>query len=136
MIYNKIKEIELKYNENLIYSSLEIIIILVLFRYYGKVDYYRENEYLFPIIAGLMIMIFAQEKGILSNFLKKIYYLGLLSYSIYLLHPIYIGVFRYFNMKLDIFLIIIYLVCIILGSCLFYKNIEKFIIKFKYDTRK
>lgn len=71
MIYNKIKEIELKYNENLIYSSLEIIIILVLFRYYGKVDYYRENEYLFPIIAGLMIMIFAQEKGILSNFLKK-----------------------------------------------------------------
>jgi putative acyltransferase len=136
LIYNKIKEIELKYNENLIYSSLEIIIILVLFRYYGKVDYYRENEYLFPVIAGLMIMIFAQEKGILSNFLKKIYYLGLLSYSIYLLHPIYIGVFRYFNMKLDIFLIIIYLVCIILGSCLFYKNIEKFIIKFKYDTRK
>lgn len=120
----------------MIYSSLEIIIILVLFRYYGKVDYYRENEYLFPVIAGLMIMIFAQEKGILSNFLKKIYYLGLLSYSIYLLHPIYIGVFRYFNMKLDIFLIIIYLVCIILGSCLFYKNIEKFIIKFKYDTRK
>lgn len=62
LIYNKIKEIKLKYNENLIYSTLEMIVILVLFRYYGKVDYYRENEYLFPIIAGLMIMIFAQEK--------------------------------------------------------------------------
>lgn len=135
LIYNKIKKIKLKYNENLIYSTLEMIIILVLFRYYGKVDYYRENEYLFPIIAGLMIMIFAQEKGILSNLLKRIYYLGLLSYSIYLLHPIYIGIFRYFNMKLDIYLIIIYLVCIIVGSFLFYKNIEKLIIKFKYDLK-
>ena len=96
---------------------------------------YRENEYLFPIIAGLMIIIFAQEKGILSNLLNKIYYLGLLSYSIYLLHPIYIGIFRYFNMKLNIYLIIIYLICIMLGSFLFYKNIEKFIIKWKYDVK-
>lgn len=112
-----------------------MIICLILFRYYGKIDYYRENEYLFPVIAGLMIIVFAQEKGILSNILKKIYYLGSLSYSIYLLHPIYIGIFKYFNMELDIYLIIIYLVCIMLGSFLFYINIEKFIIKFKYDIK-
>ena len=135
LVYDKIKEIKFKYNENLLYSGLEIIIFLVLFRYYGKIYYYRENEYLFPIIAGLMIIVFAQEKGILSNLLNKIYYLGLLSYSIYLLHPIYIRIFQYFNLKFDIYLIIIYLVCIIVGSSLFYKNIEKFIIKFKYDVK-
>ena len=67
LVYDKIKEIKLKYNENLIYSGLEIIIFLILLRYYGRVDYYRGNEYLFPIIAGLMIIVFAQEKGILSN---------------------------------------------------------------------
>ena len=116
-------------------GTVSALIFLILLRYYGRVDYYRGNEYLFPIIAGLMIIVFAQEKGILSNLLNKIYYLGLLSYSIYLLHPIYIRIFQYFNLKFDIYLIIIYLVCIVVGSSLFYKNIEKFIIKWKYDVK-
>lgn len=43
--------------------------------------------------------------------------------------------YLFFNMKSNIYLIIIYLICIMLGSFLFYKNIEKFIIKFKYDVK-
>ena len=43
--------------------------------------------------------------------------------------------YLFFNMKSNIYLIIIYLICIMLGSFLFYKNIENFIIKFKYDVK-
>lgn len=43
--------------------------------------------------------------------------------------------YLFFNMKSNIYLIIIYLICIMLGSFSFYKNIEKFIIKFKYDVK-
>lgn len=127
IFYTYIKEKNIKYKK-LIFNILEILILFFIIKFYGKVNYNRENEYIFPVIIGIAIVIFANELGILSYVLKKFSNLGKLSYSIYVIHPIFYEIFRHYN----IFNLPIYLFCIILSSILFYFFIERNIIKLKY----
>lgn len=67
---SKFNKLNFKYKE-MIFTLMETIILIVIFKFYGKMNYNRENEFIFPIIVGILIYIFSQEEGILSKILKK-----------------------------------------------------------------
>lgn len=124
----KIKE------KKIIFSILEILIVLIIIRFYGKVNYNRENDYVFPIIGGIFILIFSYEDGIISKILKPFSILGALSYSIYLIHLIVMELMRYLKIEnqlspLNIFL---FLSTVIVISFLFHYFIERKMINLKY----
>ncbi len=129
IFYKFVKEKNIKY-KLIIFNILEILVLYFIIRFYGKINYNRENEYIFPIVIGIAIVIFAHEIGFLSFILKKFSHLGKLSYSIYVIHPIFYEILRHYK----IFNLPIYLLCIISSSFLFYFFVEKNIIKLKYKT--
>ena len=128
IIYKKIEKINFNYKV-FVFSLAEFLIIFVIFRFYGKLNYNRENEFIFPIIAGTMIVIFANELGYFSFILKRFSFLGKLGYSIYLIHPIFLEIFFKYKIK-NIYL---YLLLTLFSSILFYYFIERRIIKLKYN---
>lgn len=130
IIYKKIEKINFSHKV-FIFSLAELLITFIIFRFYGKIDYNRENEFVFPIIVGIMIVIFANESGYLSLILKKFSFLGKLGFSIYLIHPIFLEIFFKYNIKNTY----VYLILTIFSSFLFYYFIERLIIKLKYNKK-
>lgn len=133
IIFNKTKEINLnlKYRRSF-YSFLEILIMFLIIKFYGKINYNRENEFIFPFIIGAFIIIFSYELGFLSFLLKKFSILGKLGYSIYLIHPIFLEIFFIYKIK-NIYL---YLFLTIFSSYFFYYFVERLIVKLKYRNNK
>ena len=78
---------------------MEIMIVYLIVRFYGKIHYNRENKYIFPIIAGILVIIYAYENGIISKILKNFSSLGNLSFSIYLIYPFFIRLLNYLNIS-------------------------------------
>ena len=134
--YQSFKNINLKYKK-VIFNIIEIFIIYIIVRFYSKINYNRENEYIFPIIVGILIMIYAYEIGFLSKILKNFSNLGKLSFSIYLIHQFFND---FLTMNLDKPLqktnVLLYLLLVIITSFLFYYFVEKNIIKLKYHIVK
>lgn len=52
-----------------------------------------------PYLALLMVAIFAFEQGWLSRGLRKLAYLGEISYSVYLNHLVVLMIFRHFALQ-------------------------------------
>lgn len=133
IIFNKIKEINLNLkHRRSFYSFLEILIIFLIIKFYGKINYNRENEFIFPFIIGAFIIIFSYELGFLSFLLKKFSILGKLGYSIYLIHPIFLEIFFRYKVKNVYF----YLFLTISTSVCFYFFIEKRILELKKSNKK
>jgi len=133
LIYKKIIElqkIDRKINFVILFTFFEISIIFIMLKLYGRIDYDRVNEYFFPILAGILVLVFSFQKGIVSIILIKISNLGKLSYSIYLIHPILIEIFKYFGKNNLYFFIIM----TIISSFFFYYFIERKIINLKYSV--
>lgn len=91
-------------------AEFSLIIAFTLALYYMN-DGYRTS--IFPLFFALFILIFAHDAGALSNFLNKKYFqiLGILSYSIYMIHIFISGKFfalpiRVIEQKTDISLTI------------------------------
>ena len=133
IIFNKTKEINLnlKYRRSF-YSFLEILIMFLIIKFYRKINYNRENEFIFPFIIGAFIIIFSYELGFLSFLLKKFSILGKLGYSIYLIHPIFLEIFFKYKVENVYF----YLLLIISTSVCFYFFIEKKILELKKSNKK
>lgn len=133
IIFNKTKEINLnlKYRRSF-YSFLEILIMFLIIKFYGEINYNRENEFIFPFIIGAFIIIFSYELGFLSFLLKKFSILGKLGYSIYLIHPIFLEIFFKYKVENVYF----YLLLIISTSVCFYFFIEKKILELKKSNKK
>ena len=68
----------------------------MLIEIYGSINYNRQNDFIFPIIIGLIITIFSYEIGFISKILRKVSKLGKLGYSIYLVHHF---LFKFLNIK-------------------------------------
>jgi|GEM_PF-694426 len=134
ILYKKlVKNFKFMKNKKVFFSLLEILILLILFRLYGKVNYNRENEFVFPIIIGVFIVIFSFENGIISKILSKVSNLGKLSYSIYLIHPFFVDLLVFYKIKnLNKYIVISYFVFILLSSWLFYYFVERKVINLKY----
>ena len=120
-------------NKNFYFSLFEIIIILLIFRLYGKISYNRENEYVFPIIIGILITIFSFENGIISSILNRFSNLGKLSYSIYLIHPFFVDLLVIHKIhNLNKVIVVLYLIIVLISSWLFYYFVERKTINLKY----
>lgn len=134
ILYQKFKNIEFK-NKREVFTILEITIIYFIVRVYRLKHYDGENEYVFPIFAGILIFIFAYENGIISKALEKVSFLGKLSYSIYLIHPCFVELMNYLKVKnpLSGLNILYYIVLLLIMSFLFYYFVEKNIINLKYN---
>ena len=112
----------------LIFNIFEVFSLIMLIEIYGSINYNRQNDFIFPIIIGLIITIFSYEIGFISKILRKVSKLGKLGYSIYLVHPFFIQIFKYKGLSNIYF----YLGIVVLVSFLFYYFIEKRIIDLKY----
>ena len=112
----------------------EFIIIYVIVRFYSRINYNRENDYVFPIFIGMFVFIFAYEIGLFSKMLKKFSNLGKLSYSIYFIHQFFLELTHYLKIRkpLSKMNVSLYLLLVVVTSFLFYYFVEKNIINLKY----
>lgn len=120
--------------KNILFTILEILILYTIVRFYGKINYNMQNQYIFPVIVGIMIFIFSFELGVISKIFKKFSSLGKLSFSFYLLHPFVFQLLKYFNMAKNNYLYI-YLLGTFILTFVFYNLVEKQFIKMKYKLR-
>ena len=102
----------------------------IIIKIYSKVNYDRRNDYIFPIIAG--VLIFSYEYRIVSQLLKKLSNLGKLSYSMYLVHTFFIDTMYYLNIINPLNYIYLYIIIVITVSFFIYYFIERKIINLKY----
>lgn len=131
LFYKKYK-IDFKKNNVIKFSLMEILIILFIYLLYGNLNYNKDNNLIFSIIAAILIIIFTYERGIISKILKKVSVLGSLGYSIYLIHPIVMDVMGYYNITNKY----LYYSLILMLSVLFYNFVEKRFIKLKKSINK
>ena len=133
IFYQSFKNINLEYKK--IYLTIaEFIIIYVIVRFYSRINYNRENDYVFPIFIGMFVFIFAYEIGLFSKMLKKFSNLGKLSYSIYFIHQFFLELTHYLKIRksLSKINVSLYLLLVVVTSFLFYYFVEKNIINLKY----
>jgi membrane protein len=128
ILYKKIEKFQFNKYKFLIFNIFEVFSLIMLVKIYGSINYNRQNDFIFPIIIGLIITIFSYEIGFISKILRKVSKLGKLGYSIYLIHPFFIQIFKYKGLSNIYF----YLGIVVLVSFLFYYFIEKRIIDLKY----
>lgn len=134
IFYQKFKNINFK-NKTAIFTLIEVAIVYFIIRVYRLKHYDGENEYVFPLLIGFLIFIFAYENGLISRILQKMSNLGKLSYSIYLIHPFFLELtISYFKFKnpLTGVSIMLYYSALLITSFLFYYLVEKNIVNLKY----
>ena len=129
IFYQRFKIKDFK-NRKILFSILEIIVIFIIIKIYSKVNYDRRNDYIFPIIAG--VLIFSYEYRIVSQLLKKLSNLGKLSYPMYLVHTFFIDTMYYLNIINPLNYIYLYIIIVITVSFFIYYFIERKIINLKY----
>lgn len=104
-------------NANVI-SIIQIIIAILIIYLYAKNNYIRDNEYYSVFLFSIMIISLSFDKGIIFKLTNNIVgdWLGRISYSLYLLHPVFI----FINQKLfsDLFCFTALITYIIFISCM------------------
>lgn len=117
------------------YTILEIGIIIFIIIIYGKTNYNKMNDFLFFLYGGMGVLIFSIENGLISKLLKTniFKFMGKISFSIYLVHPFIIDIFR--DKILNIYNLLIYLVVVIIVSILNFYFIENIGLKLKKSLR-
>lgn len=102
-----------------------VIVLLIVFAYQN--GYNRFNEYVFPFLASLCVIIFANSYGYISKILNISFFqkIGVLSFSVYLLHPICISFFKNYNNYL------LYIILLFFLAFLFHNTIEKICLDLK-----
>lgn len=118
-----------KFGCAVIHSSLQVILLMIVIMLYGHIDYNRNYEYIAPLIFGLFILSIASEKGVLYDIFNNAtsQYLGKISYSIYLSHPIFVTLFKQGYLERNFLL---YLILVLVFSSVLYVIIEKPFIKY------
>lgn len=87
----------------------------------------KQNQFVAPYVFAIMVPTIAVNRGLFSNLLslKVLSRLRPLSYGIYLVHPLYILLFRKTSLPLNIEYSFLYLFLVIISAIIFYKFIEK-----------
>jgi peptidoglycan/LPS O-acetylase OafA/YrhL len=93
----------LRSKSNTLFSIAEVFLMLVTitFVWYGHI--FKSFGYIFEVLFFITILIFAFEKGIVSNLLKKSHFLhqtGKYSYSIYMIHTFVLSMFNVLFIRL------------------------------------
>ena len=76
-------------NTNVI-SIIQLLLVILIIYLYAKNNYIRDNEYYSVFLFSIMIISLSFDKGIIFKLTNNIVgdWLGRISYSIYLLHPV------------------------------------------------
>lgn len=114
---------------NFIISFFQLFIILLFSMIYLKLNYNRNNEFIAPFLFAIFIYLLSFKTGIIykitsNNFAK---FLGDISYSVYLIHPIWINICsKYFHLHTTKGInIVIYIFCILTSAYIIYQFVDK-----------
>lgn len=107
-----------------LHSIFQCLLLFLVFILYAKNNHDRQNEYVAPILFSFFIYSISIKKGVLYTLLNNnvAHYVGKISYSIYLSHPVVIAFFKQGLFQKNI---MIYLVLVLVLSGLLYFVIEK-----------
>ncbi len=128
LIYAKIKEKKIYLNFNWL-EIASVFLFILFFIFHEKINpVYRYSVY-YWIPIFLIILVFSFQKGLLSNFLSKKWFiiLGEISYAFYLFHQLVLRYsIKYFKGLLnDLSLIVFVLIITLIVSLLSYNYYEK-----------
>lgn len=115
-----------KLTNRLLLTYLEVVIILIiLITVYAP--HSHKNEFIAPVLFAILLPILSNESGIFGNTLKsrRLSSLRYTSYSIYLIHPLFIFIWRKFNIPFSQEYSIIYMALVFIFSVITYRFIEK-----------
>lgn len=121
----QMKTLPRKHFNSLIQLAVLILFILI----YGKFDYNKNNDFLAPFFFAALIFSLSCKNGILytltANRLGK--FLGDISYSVYLLHPIWVAFMtKYYHMPVTTLpMILIYFSEVVFSAYLLHRFVEK-----------
>ena len=59
ILYKKIEKFQFNKYKFLIFNIFEVFSLIMLIKIYGSINYNRQNDFIFPIIIGLIITIFS-----------------------------------------------------------------------------
>jgi peptidoglycan/LPS O-acetylase OafA/YrhL len=126
-----------------IFSLIESLLIILMIIMICEGSILKEYGYLYEIFFFISIFIFAFEKGVISTYIKKpiiLHKIGSYSYSIYMVHTLFISIFNIVFIRLLKFPPSAYSYLIILNYYIIYKvsqwsfkNIE---MKFSFKATK
>lgn len=109
-----------------IITLCEVIVLLIICFTIYIPDSNNRNEFISYFVFSAFIVFISCEKGMLGRLLKS-RYLSIFrypSYSIYLIHPLFVFIWRYFEIPFTHKMSIMYIVLVFLSSLLTYKYIE------------
>lgn len=113
----------------LLQSTLQFVCLTIIMVSYFALDYNRNNEYYAPFIFGIFIFSIATEKGIFYSVFNNQFshYLGKISFSVYLSHPVFIGLIKQEYLTKNF---LVYILITLVFSTFCYYVIEKPFIRY------
>jgi peptidoglycan/LPS O-acetylase OafA/YrhL len=123
LLYHKVRK---TMRLNLV-TIIECIFFAIPVLLFVKFSYDRQNEFLAPFLFAPILILIALNQGLISRFLSMNFWnpIRTLSYSIYLIHPLLILMYRKLNLEFNAVNGLIYLLLLIFLSIFSYKFIEK-----------
>jgi peptidoglycan/LPS O-acetylase OafA/YrhL len=123
VIYQKVERSDIGF----IITIGEITTILLCIALYAHFNYDQRNEFVAPFLFAITIICFALHRGFIGKILgikqlKPVYHL---SYAIYLVHPIFIHIYRKMSIAFDVEHSIYYLLLVIVSAEVLYQFVEK-----------
>lgn len=109
-----------------LHSVFEIGAVGLVLLLYWQLSYARGTEYLAPIVASLVIFIFAHEGGALSRFLllPPFRAFGRWSFGIYIAHPLFIDLLVVSRIHLTVIRALVYLAVVVCFAWMLHRLIE------------
>lgn len=111
LLYIELEKINILYKNTfttkIVFTFLEITMLVCYLILYGSTNYIRQNELLFPLWCMIFVLCAMLEKGLVSRILKiKLFYIvGKKSYYIYLVHMIVLVILNHLtNYEIHLFL--------------------------------
>ena len=123
-LYERSKGIKTK----VFFTVIELLLFGMIYRLYGNVSYNRANEFVFPLISAMLVLVMCMEQGYVCAILKtKIFhFMGKYSLYFYLTHlvarEIVVNVFAEKVIYLPIYIILVIILSLILNACCTYIN--------------
>lgn len=124
--YVAYKNIFSEFNKKSLITTLEVIFIIsILATIYFKHNY--KNEFIAPALFAMLLPVLSSELGVIGKLLKndRLSVLRYTSYSIYLVHPLFVFVWRHFEIPFTQTTSIIYITLVFISSIAAYNFIEK-----------
>lgn len=115
-------------NQPWLFTLAEVIlIVIVCVLYLHRGIYNRNYEFLAPLLAMIAIILVSLKQGWLSRSLysPRLAAMRPLSYSIYLVHPLFVFLFRYEHWAFTSAHAIPYLIGVIAAAALLYRSVER-----------